>query len=63
LERRHVYCSHLTTGKCPCPKEIKEAQHGTKRESDEKDGAKLPHGVTSVTHYGVEALTKVNTKR
>jgi hypothetical protein len=58
------YGSHLTTGKCPCPKEIKEAQHGTKREGDEKDGAQLRHSVvTSVTHYDVKALTKVNTKR
>jgi hypothetical protein len=42
-------CSHLTAGQCPCSKEIKEAQHGTKWESDEKDGAQLPR-IESVIH-------------
>jgi len=42
-----MHSSHLTAGKCPCPKEIKKAQHGTKWESDEKDGAQL-HRVPNV---------------
>jgi hypothetical protein len=41
--------SHLTAGKCPCSKEIKEAQHCAKWESDEKDGAQL-HRIASVIH-------------
>jgi hypothetical protein len=42
-------CSHLTAGQSPCSKEIKEAQHGTKWESDEKDGAQLPR-IESAIH-------------
>jgi hypothetical protein len=41
--------SHLTAGKYPCSKEIKEAQHSTKWESDEKDGTQL-HRIASVIH-------------
>jgi hypothetical protein len=52
LAIRHVlYCSHLTAGQCPCPKEIKKAQDSTKREGDEKDSAQLPHSVNELKYY------------
>ena len=42
--------SHLAASKRPCSKEIKKAQHGTKWESDEKDGTQLPRRVANVVH-------------
>ncbi len=58
-------CSHLTASKCPCPKEIKKAQHGPEWKGDEKDSAQLPHPINEleIPSRQVKALTRVNTNR